>query len=317
MNELKSGMLVQHASLGLGKLVAVEPDAVHVFFESSESRFATKLRLPMAASLLTPSKAENAWLRATAPFTLDAKSGSARHALPLSWVGEREAMARFGEAFPHGFGEAAAAPDGGDKRERAARWRAAQATFSELLGGGEGERLLEAGKLAELAKRALKVEKHVSVLHLPSDKQALAVALQEPSLCAEYFGALFSLLAAPAPAKAPFEELAKAVAALPHSTPGAPWVATTLLPAIAQPERHVFLRPRGSCDAAHRLGFDLKFDATPNWRTYDALLDMSKLLLEVLRPHGARDHVDVDSFVQSTSGRRGVAAAAGRQRSAP
>jgi hypothetical protein len=314
MNQLKSGMLVQHASLGLGKLVAVESDAVHVFFESSESRFATKLRLPMAATLLSPSEAENAWLKATAPFTMDARSGSVRRGLSPTWVGEREAMARFGEAFPNGFGDAATPPDGNQKRERAPRWRVAHATFSELLGGGEGERLLEAGKLAELVRRALKAEKPLSTVHLPSDKLTLANALKDPSACGDYFRALFSWLAAPTPADGPFEELVGAVAALPHATPGARWVTTTLLPAIAQPDRHVFLSPRGSCDAAHRLGFDLKYDAAPNWRTYEALHGMSKVLLEVLRPHGARDHVDVDSFVQSTGRRRGGLVAAGARR---
>ena len=32
MSELSVGMLVQHVSLGVGKVVALEPNAVHVFF---------------------------------------------------------------------------------------------------------------------------------------------------------------------------------------------------------------------------------------------------------------------------------------------
>ena len=48
MSDLQNGMLVQHASLGLGKVIALEEKAVHVYFASSDARFATKLRLPMA-----------------------------------------------------------------------------------------------------------------------------------------------------------------------------------------------------------------------------------------------------------------------------
>ena len=48
MAGLQNGVLVRHATLGLGKVVAVEPSAVHVFFPGGDSRFAAKLRLPAA-----------------------------------------------------------------------------------------------------------------------------------------------------------------------------------------------------------------------------------------------------------------------------
>ena len=51
MSSLETGMLVQHASLGVGKVVALEPTAVHVFFAKSSAQLATKLRLPMATIL--------------------------------------------------------------------------------------------------------------------------------------------------------------------------------------------------------------------------------------------------------------------------
>ena len=65
MSSLENGMLVQHASLGAGKIVALDSKAVHVFFATSGERFATKLRLPMALSFLTPSESPNAWLSAS------------------------------------------------------------------------------------------------------------------------------------------------------------------------------------------------------------------------------------------------------------
>ncbi len=71
MSDLQNGMLVQHASLGLGKVVALEPKAIHVFFATSDARFATKLRLPMALPLLTPAATGNAWLSRLSGFELD------------------------------------------------------------------------------------------------------------------------------------------------------------------------------------------------------------------------------------------------------
>ena len=52
MAELQNGMLVQHTTLGIGKIVAVEANAVHVFFLDSDKRFAPKLRLPAPRGLL-------------------------------------------------------------------------------------------------------------------------------------------------------------------------------------------------------------------------------------------------------------------------
>ena len=63
MSSLSKGALVQHASLGLGKVVAVEANAVHVFFPGSDRRQAAKLRWPLASPLLRPEGlARDAWL---------------------------------------------------------------------------------------------------------------------------------------------------------------------------------------------------------------------------------------------------------------
>src|SRR5689334_19948185 len=63
MADLKDGALVQHNTLGVGKVVSVEANAVHVFFPQSDRRFAAKLRLPAAGALLRTEGVErNPWL---------------------------------------------------------------------------------------------------------------------------------------------------------------------------------------------------------------------------------------------------------------
>lgn len=81
MNALENGMLVQHRTLGVGKVVALEKDAVHVFFADAGKRFAAKLRLPFALGMLsTDDVAPHAALDGLPRFELDEETG--RFGLP-------------------------------------------------------------------------------------------------------------------------------------------------------------------------------------------------------------------------------------------
>jgi hypothetical protein len=295
MSGLENGMIVQHASLGLGKIVALEEKAVHVFFAMSDARFATKLRLPMALPLLAPAATTNAWLSRLAGFAFDAKTG--RYGLAGQWLSHADAAARFVEVFPKGFADPSYG-DGTDKRDRVTRWRRAHELYAETLGSGEGERLLAAGDVEGVVERALRVERTVRPLHKDAENASFEAALKDLEGARGYFAALLALLAAPAPERSRFEALAATVAAM---APGAPqearWPLVTLLPFVARPDLHMLLRPRFACEVGRRLGLELAFEPQPNWSTYSALLRSTELLLERLRPLGARDHVDVEAFM--------------------
>ena len=296
MSNLENGMLVQHASLGLGKVVALEPKAVHVFFATSDARFATKLRLPMALPLLTPSASTSGWLSGLSDFTLDERTG--RYGLATAWLSHGDAVARFLDVYPKGFADPSYVGNDTDRRERVRRWRRAHEVYVETLGGGEGERLLAAGDVGELAQRALRVERHVRPLHRDAEKSSFEDAMKDLDAARGYFAALFDLLAVPAPERSRFEALAAAVAVMARGAPlESGWPMVTLLPFVARPDVHMLLRPRFACEVAQRLGLELAYDAEPNWWTYAALLRSAEVLLEKLRPLGAGDNVDVDSFM--------------------
>jgi hypothetical protein len=305
MSELKKGMLVQHVSLGLGKVVALESDAVHVFFETSDKRVATKLRLAAAEPLLSPATAKNAWLKGMSSFSQDPKTG--RYGLVETWVTHDQAIARFLELFPGGFADPKHVGDGKKRRERENSWSAHQA-FVQSLGAGEGERLLAGDEVDELVRRTLRLERHISVLHPGWDKALLRHGLQDRTVARSFFAALFEWLSPPAPDRRRFEQLASAVAALPQGeAPISSWPVVTLLPFVAQPDRHMFLHPKLTHEAAQRLGFELNYEATPSWPTYSALLSFADLLLDKLKPHGARDFIDVQSFIAVTATKGGRA----------
>lgn len=76
MEEFSKGMVVRHATLGIGKIVALEPTAVHVFFLEGERPQAAKLRLSAAKVFLTPDpKARDERLIQLPAFAFDPVSG--------------------------------------------------------------------------------------------------------------------------------------------------------------------------------------------------------------------------------------------------
>jgi hypothetical protein len=291
VSDLERGTLVQHSTLGLGKVVALEADAVHVFFPGRGERFAAKLRLPGARAFLRVGLEErNAWLEGLTSFTLDASSG--RWSLPARWLTLDQAVAQFLAAQPKGF---TVAPTG-----RASVWRAAHELFGELLGNGEAERLLDAGDVREIVKRVLKVGRLVSPLHGEEERDAVEDALGDDDATRRFLRALFELVSVPSPGRARFDKLYQAATGLPGA-PSARWLLVTLFPFIARPEKHPLMRPGSTREAAERLGFDLRFDENPNWSTFAALRALSTKLLEALQGAGARDFVDVEIFAHAAS----------------
>jgi hypothetical protein len=297
MNDIANGSLVRHVSLGIGKVVAVEPTAVHVFFPQSEKRYAAKLRWPAASALLTrDGVAPDPWLAGLTSFALDLKTG--RYALASNFLSHADAIAEFLKMYPGGFTDPAYVGDGTGKRERASRWRAATTEWAHVFGGGQGEQLLADGELREVVRRALRVGRHASGVPGAVDQDVLEEALEPGDVVSTFFAALFGLLSAPSPARARFEKLFTAADAL-GVEPDLVWPLATLFPFIADPSRHALLLPRPACGAAARLGCDLRYKPAPNWVTYDALRRFSEQLLEELRPRGARDLVDVEAFLHA------------------
>jgi len=76
MEQFSKEMVVRHATLGIGRIVALEPTALHVFFLEGERREAVKLRLSAAKVFLTPApKARDERLEQLPAFALDPISG--------------------------------------------------------------------------------------------------------------------------------------------------------------------------------------------------------------------------------------------------
>lgn len=182
--------------------------------------------------------------------------------------------------------------------ERNYKWLA-HLKWLELMGRGKAAKLLAKEDVQELTRRLEHVEGMLNLLS-PYEKMALRDALKNEVLARQYFKTLFDLLNAREVTEGIFAAYAEAVTSLPKEEGKArvaTWPVLTLFPFISQPDRFMFLKPEATQGCAERLAFNLEYDAALNWNTYQKLLTMSAMLMNYLHPLGARDMIDVQSFI--------------------
>jgi hypothetical protein len=171
--------------------------------------------------------------------------------------------------------------------------------FHELLGNGAGRTLLENTDLGELTARLFKVEALLNFLS-PYEKMALSDALKVEDAALSYFTALFDVIEKDGVDKDSYSSLIEAVNNLPHEKGRArvaTWPVLTQFPYVARPDCHMFLKPEVTKACAARRVFDLNYNAQLNWITYSRLIKMSEVLFEELKPMGAKDFIDVQSYI--------------------
>jgi hypothetical protein len=66
---------------------------------------------------------------------------------------------------------------------------------------------------------------------------------------------------------------------------------------IAEPDRHIFLKPNTTRVAAQKLRFEFEYTPRPNWATYASYLNFAKAVRRSLSDWRLRDMIDVQSFL--------------------
>lgn len=79
----------------------------------------------------------------------------------------------------------------------------------------------------------------------------------------------------------------------------ASWPMLTYLPFLWRPDRHIFLKPKVTCDFADRVGhaFGRDYDQGIVPAVYESLLDLAEETRREIAPLGPRDLIDVQSFI--------------------
>jgi hypothetical protein len=188
------------------------------------------------------------------------------------------------------------------KSEAHARWDAE-------LSQPQFQALLKARRFDEIAKRAIRVESRTNLL-FSFEKMAVRDATRTPGGSRQLAQGLYEFLHGRGSIETRFDQWCAVVAALPRrQTRVLTWPVVTVFGFIAQPHKHVFLKPNVTRIAAVQYGFDFHYQSRPNWTTYSELLSLVAAVRHDLRDLKPRDMIDLQSFlwVQGSDEYRGRA----------
>jgi hypothetical protein len=213
--------------------------------------------------------------------------------VPARTSGPVRCRRKFLSYFPDGFRDGSYLSLERDyKWETHLRWQAA-------LGPGEFARLLRQRAFREIGARAVRVEqqsRHSMIFSF--EKMALRDALRPEPGARAFATGLFELLHGTGPVDARFERWCEVVASLPRrQTRVLTWPLVTVFGFIAQPDRHIFLKPMVTRAAARKYGFDLGYSARPGWDTYSRMLGFAEVIRRDQRDLKPRDMIDLQSFI--------------------
>lgn len=220
------------------------------------------------------------------------KESSPLRRKPIS-SGAMRCRRKFLRFFPTGFrDETYVAWEREYKWETHHRWE-------EALSRDEFRRLLRKREFTEIAARAVRVEQSARHSMLFSfEKMALRDAIRSDEGARIFATGLYDFLHGSASVERRFEQWVEAVTALPRrQTRVLTWPLVTVFGFIAQPNTHLFLKPKVTRAAAREYGFDFRYESRPSWGTYESLLEFAKVVRRDLRDLRPRDMIDIQSFI--------------------
>jgi hypothetical protein len=200
---------------------------------------------------------------------------------------------KFLKYFPQGFSDQTYL-----SWERDYKWESHE-RWEESLGKAEFRRLLRAGAFAEIAARAVRVEqrsRHSMIFSF--EKMALRDAIKTEEGARLFAEGLYEFLHGAGGAARKFERWVETVDALPRKqTRVLTWPLVTVFGFIAQPDRHIFLKPNVTRIAARAYGLDFQYKSRPSWETYAGFLEFAELIRRDQSDLKPRDMIDLQSFM--------------------
>ena len=171
--------------------------------------------------------------------------------------------------------------------------------WEEVLSRNEFQRLLRRREYAEIAARAVRTEqrsRHSMIFSF--EKMALRDALKSAAGARAFATGLYDFLHGTGSDETRFVEWCETVAALPRKqTRVLTWPLVTVFGFIAQPDKHIFLKPMVTKIAAQNYGFDFQYQSKPNWETYSSVLEFAETVRRDNRDLKPRDMIDLQSFI--------------------
>jgi hypothetical protein len=180
--------------------------------------------------------------------------------------------------------------------ERGYKWEAHE-RWQERLAPEAFRALLEAGGHREIADHAARVESRTNLL-FSFEKMAFRDAVKSPAGARDFAVGLYEFLYGSGDDRSRFDRWCEVVAGLPRrQTRVLTWPVVTVFGFIAEPTRHIFLKPNVTRIAAHEYGFDFVYQSRPRWDVYDSLLRFAAAVRRDHRDLRPRDLIDIQSFI--------------------
>jgi hypothetical protein len=180
--------------------------------------------------------------------------------------------------------------------ERDYKWQA-HLRWQQELSRAEMRALLGEGRHAEVAARAVKIESRTNLL-FSFEKMALRDAVRTPAGARRFADGLHDFLHGAGSAQQRFERWRTVVGELPRrQTRVLTWPVLTVFGFIAQPDRHIFLKPNVTRTAARAYGFPFEYASRPSWPTYASLLAFAEQVCSDQRDLRPADLIDAQGFI--------------------
>lgn len=182
--------------------------------------------------------------------------------------------------------------------EREYKWETHE-RWDDALGRAEFRRLLRAREYSEIAARAIRVEqrsRHSMIFSF--EKMALRDAVKSAEGARSFAEGLFDFIHGTGNDERRFTRWCETIGGLPRKqTRVLTWPLVTVFGFIAQPEKHIFLKPNVTRIAARAYGFDLQYQSRPSWETYASYLEFAAIVRRDLSDLRPRDMIDIQSFI--------------------
>jgi hypothetical protein len=180
--------------------------------------------------------------------------------------------------------------------ERGYKW-AAHERWDELLPKKEFQDLLGHKLYAEVGSRAIRSLSGTNLI-FSFENMALRDALKTKEGAQTFAIGLYDLLYGKGAIQERFDAWCDAVASLPKKQSRVlTHPIATVFGFVAQPEKHIFLKPNVTKRAALEYGFDFQYTSRPSWHVYGGLLDFAAGIRNDLADLEPQDMIDIQSFI--------------------
>ncbi|HET6723059.1 MAG TPA: hypothetical protein VFH07_09930 [Chitinophagaceae bacterium] len=169
--------------------------------------------------------------------------------------------------------------------------------FQQKLDAKTFKKLLSVEAYEKIAHIAIQIESKTNLL-FSFEKMAIRDAIKSKEGAKQFACGLFQYLYTTGSLQQRFENFVEGIGQLPRKqTRVLTWPLITVFSFLAQPENHIFLKPKVTQRAAEKYKFDFDYISPPNWDTYESLLVFAEQIrsdTKLLRP---RDFIDLQSFI--------------------